>query len=387
MIKNAIIVLLLSAAALFSEVPKTYTIVVILDGFRYDYINRGLTPNIDSIIADGVSASSLQPVFPTVSFPNIISSLTGLEPATHGIIANRFMNPYTKQVFNPDDSLNNLDDWLTGETLFKTAKKYGIKTASCYLPLIQKEYSDYYYKYNEKTTCNERIDRTLELLKLPYNIRLEIIYLFLEEADIAGHKYGIKSEETDKSIMYCDLLIGNIRDSISKFGIADSANLIIYSTHGMANVDSNNTFQISKALLDNNLNVFNSGSFALIYSKESDKDVIKSFSNPNAIIEKVIPKTVVSPQFIIKANPGFLISFDSTDLELKGAHGYDDYHLDMHGIFCASGVSFQKGIRTGSLNILDIFPLICRIYNFQNFENTDMTYRKSDFLLDRRKKE
>ena len=76
--------------------PQPYVILVSFDAFRWDYLNRGITPNLESIKVSGVSALSLRPAFPSKTFPNHTSIVTGMYPAHHGIIQNNFYDPGTK---------------------------------------------------------------------------------------------------------------------------------------------------------------------------------------------------------------------------------------------------------------------------------------------------
>src|SRR5215813_15466520 len=77
-----------------SEAPLPDPVILIsLDGFRADYIDRGLTPTLAALAADGVHAKAMKPSFPTLTFPNHYTLVTGLYPDHHGIVANRFTDP------------------------------------------------------------------------------------------------------------------------------------------------------------------------------------------------------------------------------------------------------------------------------------------------------
>src|SRR5271170_2951196 len=68
-------------------------ILVSIDGFRADYLDRGLTPNIAALAAAGVRAQSTRPAFPSITFPNHITLVTGLYPDHHGIVNNQMEDP------------------------------------------------------------------------------------------------------------------------------------------------------------------------------------------------------------------------------------------------------------------------------------------------------
>lgn len=68
-------------------------ILISSDGFRWDYFGRVPTPNLDRLVSNGVRARSLKPSFPSKTFPNHYTLVTGLYPAHHGIIDNTIYDP------------------------------------------------------------------------------------------------------------------------------------------------------------------------------------------------------------------------------------------------------------------------------------------------------
>ena len=79
------------------------TVLVSIDAFRWDYVERYPTPNLDRLIAAGSTAERLVPVFPTLTFPNHYSIATGLYPASHGIVANTFPDPENGRWYSMKD--------------------------------------------------------------------------------------------------------------------------------------------------------------------------------------------------------------------------------------------------------------------------------------------
>jgi hypothetical protein len=71
-----------------SSKGESIAILISLDGFRPDYLDRGITPALSQLAADGVRAS-MRPSFPSVTFPNHYTLVTGLHPGRHGLVNNR----------------------------------------------------------------------------------------------------------------------------------------------------------------------------------------------------------------------------------------------------------------------------------------------------------
>ena len=78
-----------------------------------------------------LSPDFLLPVFPSKTFPNHYSIMTGLYPSSHGIIANSFSVPGLG-AFTKSGSLTR-DFWL-GEPLWVTMAKSGRRTAQVFWP-------------------------------------------------------------------------------------------------------------------------------------------------------------------------------------------------------------------------------------------------------------
>ena len=118
-IKTFVLLVILLAASLQAQ-SKPYVVLISFDGFRWDYVNRGITPNFDYIKDNGVSAASLQPCFPTKTFPNHLSIITGMYPENHGIISNRFKDYATGRYFSLGDTIEVCDPrWYRGEAFGK----------------------------------------------------------------------------------------------------------------------------------------------------------------------------------------------------------------------------------------------------------------------------
>ncbi|CAG7668644.1 unnamed protein product [Allacma fusca] len=72
-------------------------IIVSFDGFRYDYMNKTRTPNLDRVKENGVSVPYMRNQFPTKSLPNPYSIVTGLYPESHGIVSNIVYDPFYRK--------------------------------------------------------------------------------------------------------------------------------------------------------------------------------------------------------------------------------------------------------------------------------------------------
>jgi len=186
MLKKIVVIFLFTCIIISAQQP--YVILVSFDGFRWDYLNRNITPNLENIRETGVSASSLRPTFPSKTFPNHISIITGMYNDHHGIISNYFKNPFTNEVYKLGNNSAVKDPkWYRGEAFWETAKRQGIKTASFFWPGSEvtdiNRRPDYYKTYEHKKSYKERVDTVITWLKIPQEERPHFLTLYFDAAD------------------------------------------------------------------------------------------------------------------------------------------------------------------------------------------------------------
>src|SRR5450755_508376 len=106
------------------QLSKPYVILVSLDGFRYDYAKRYHAEHLLALAAEGASApEGMLPSYPSITFPNHYSIVTGLYPEHHGIVANSFYDPGRKETYNYRDSKTVGDGtWYGGTPLWVLAE-------------------------------------------------------------------------------------------------------------------------------------------------------------------------------------------------------------------------------------------------------------------------
>jgi len=217
---------------------KTYVVVLSLDGFRWDYPELYPTPSMDAIAETGVKAVSLQPSFPTKTFPNHYSIATGLYPDHHGIVQNSFYDPALERFYRISDR-NSVEDpvFYSGEPIWVTAEKQNIISASYFWvgseAPVQGISPTYWKIYDHYFPFESRMDSVLYWLNLPVESRPQLIMWYMDEPDGDGHYFGPGSPELGITIEYLDSLVGVFAKAINSLPIADQINFIITSDHGM----------------------------------------------------------------------------------------------------------------------------------------------------------
>ena len=399
--KLTTVLILVLSAFVFSQ-TQPYVILISFDAFRWDYVNRGITPNINSLIIEGVKASSLKMVFPTKTFPNHISIITGMYPENHGLIFNYFKNPFNGRDYKIGDSVEVRDSrWYRGEAFWETARGQGVITASYFWPGsdIDLEYRrpNYFYHYEHKKPYKDRVKGVLDWLKLPFDKKPHFITMYFDLADGVGHNNGPNSPEINSAISSLDSTLGLLLSGLENIQMLDSVNIILVSDHGLTEVSTGKVINIEEMLNEYQCDYSNSGPAMMIQPNEDELEQVYSILKENANHYDVYKKEEIPEFYYFSQNPmisDILLIADlgwsvvvNKDLErmkpdwFKGNHGYDNNQLDMHGVFVAAGPRFKNNFKTGTINCLDVYPLLCKIFNVIPNSNIDGRLERIEFIL------
>src|SRR5690242_9266558 len=214
-------------------------ILVSIDGFRADYLDRGLTPTLASLAASGVRADALKPSFPTLTFPNHYTLVTGLYPDHHGIVNNRMTDPAFEHGFVYKEQAT-IDDprWWGGEPLWVSAEKQGVRSATMFWPgstvAIAGVRPTYWKPFDGKVAPDARVDQVLAWLDLPAARRPRFLTLYFEQVDHEGHEHGPESAEVDAALADVDAALARLVNGLRARGRLDATDLVVVSDHGQA---------------------------------------------------------------------------------------------------------------------------------------------------------
>ena len=188
---------------------KPYLILISIDGFRWDYQALYKTPALDRLAAGGVRAESLQPVFPTLTFPNHYSIATGLYPANHGIVANDFPDPDSGDWYQYKTArIVQQGRWYGGEPIWVAAEKSGMVAAAFFFVGTEADIGGikptYWNRFDANISGSRRVAQVLKWLAMPIETRPHLITLYFEHVDNDSHQYGVGSKESIAEIKRVD---------------------------------------------------------------------------------------------------------------------------------------------------------------------------------------
>ncbi|KAL4892575.1 alkaline-phosphatase-like protein [Aspergillus ambiguus] len=389
--------LLSNGSALF---PPT-TILISLDGFRADFLDRGLTPTLNEFITSGISPQYMLPSFPSVTFPNHYTLVTGLYPESHGIVGNTFWDPNFQEEFhNTLPSGNMQPKWWDAEPLWMTAENRGVVSAIHMWPGSEAHIMGvdptYYDAYNGSEILSRKVDRVLEFLdmrgledeSLVVPERPQLIAAYVPNVDSDGHKYGPNSTEIRSTIAEVDNMLADLFSGLHDRNLTDIVNIVIVSDHGMATTSTERVVQLDD-LIDMDLVERIDGwplrgirprrpedvdalkvqlealaenySHAVeVYTRETMPERYHFSNNDRIAPLWVIPKT----GWVIVERPDFdaqeaLVSGEA--YHPRGVHGYDHEHPLMRAIFVARGPAFphQPNSRVDVFQNTNVYNIIC----------------------------
>jgi predicted AlkP superfamily pyrophosphatase or phosphodiesterase len=388
-----IIFCVLSSSVAFAQkkIETPYVLLVSFDGFRHDYVERFNLPNFKKFINEGASAEGLIPSFPSKTFPNHYTIVTGLYPGNHGLVDNGFYDPDQEKWYSMRNREVVTDSsFYGGIPLWQLAKQNGIKSASYFWvgsELKQENlHPDYFFEYNQSVPFDQRINKITEWLALPVADRPRMITLYFSSPDSESHKYGPLARETKTKVLEMDSLLGVMMSRIDSTKLP--VNIVLVSDHGMkALEDKTATYIYLDQLVKTKgtIRVVNGGTQAHLYTQskaQTDslagalKKVAKDFT---VVSRKDFPavwhyNNPRSGDILVIANPGkYIITgdrqghiTDSNKGGTFGVHGYDPAKVkDMYGIFYARGPKVKAGKKIGAFQNIHVYPFIALLMNIK----------------------
>ncbi|HYM77763.1 MAG TPA: ectonucleotide pyrophosphatase/phosphodiesterase [Candidatus Dormibacteraeota bacterium] len=361
------------------QLSKPYVILVSLDGFRYDYAKRYHADHLLALAADGASApEGMLPSYPTITFPNHYSIVTGLYPEHHGIVNNDFYDPALKETYSNSMAGEVLADgtWYGGTPLWVLAEQQGMRSASFFWvgceADIQGVRPTYYLKYDGKFPNGKRVEQVLAWLHLPPEQRPHFITLYFSDTDGAGHRYGPESPQVADAVHELDGEIGKLMEGIKESKLA--VDLIVLADHGMVKVEGE-PIRLEQY-------GFNPAWFAhvegtLLYPKSDDAaqkayEAMRGKSDKFSVYRRAqVPAYLhfdSSPREgdpVIVPNGPYYLTTATADERVHvpvGYHGFDVTRMpEMKALFVAAGPDIRHGVVLPPFENVNVYPLVARI--------------------------
>ena len=380
------VLVLLALVLLFAGCSRrgdNYTVIISLDGNRWDYPEMYDMPFFDSLAAVGVKAR-MEPSFPASTFPNHYTMATGCVPDHNGLVNNSFRDPDTGKHYAMKDSATRFDPkYYLKEPVWITFQRQGVKTGNIYWVgsdiAHEGEYPTYYRNWDERPhwDFSRRCDEIVSLLSLPEDQRPRLVMGYFDEPDHTGHVYGPHTDEVRAMTHSMDSLMHELYLRLKKTPVGDRLNFIIVSDHGMTELSPKRFVSWAEALDQDWVEDIVGSSPTSIFVKEGYVDTVydalSKIPHLNVYRHGEMPSELnygTSDRLgdIIVA-PDLGWQFNSSPSSNSASHGYSPKEADMQVAFRAVGPDFKVAYEavpyaegeTAAFKNIDLYPMLCHL--------------------------
>ncbi|HEY4146436.1 ectonucleotide pyrophosphatase/phosphodiesterase [Pinirhizobacter sp.] len=366
-------------------------LLVSIDGYRADYLDRHLSPTLEKLAATGVHATAMQPSFPSLTFPNHYAIVTGKVPDHSGIVNNTMVDPALGR-FSMAKRAAVADGrwWEDAEPVWVTAERHGIRAATMFWPgseaAIEGIRPTHYLPWDGKLKPDARVDQLLAWLDVPPAQRPRLATLYFDAVDHQGHKFGPDSKEVDQAIAETDHVMAHLIAGLGQRNLLGSVDLIVVSDHGMAATPANQVILVDDIVDPSTVDVVATGTLpsfnplaghdftraqaALLAPHEHmacwrKADIPARFDYGH---HERVPAIVCLPDVGWQVTTKAALAKRKDPMSL-GQHGYDNADPSMRALFIANGPSFGRGVTIGEFPNVDVYDLVMHLLGLQPLPN------------------
>ncbi|KHN85250.1 Ectonucleotide pyrophosphatase/phosphodiesterase C27A7.1 [Toxocara canis] len=372
-----------------TDIDRPPIVVISLDGFAKEYVERGIVKTLDLMAECGTTANFMYPTFPSKTFPNHYSIATGLYPEAHGIVDNHVHAPEISRRLEYIPRTNDAR-YYKGEPIWAIAEKNGLRSACLFWAGCWQNISGvtltYNMRYNRSFSFRQRVDQIVKWLSLPEDQRPHLIMAYLSQPDTVGH-FRKSEREVDVKLVELDRLLDYLFSTLHSKRLLNCVNILIVSDHGMQKLKKRyylNEFMntagliissgvVSRIELTNSgrtlnelrqrLRCANNGSEYRIYDK---KHIPKRYHYAKS--ERI-------GDLVLEGMPGISLFADrGSDVGVVADHGYDYLVDSMHAIFYARGPTIRPKLLLEPFQNIELFNLIADLLGLANTFPNNGTY-------------
>jgi predicted AlkP superfamily pyrophosphatase or phosphodiesterase len=327
-----------------------------------------------------VRSQGLIPSFPSVTFPNHYTIVTGLRPDHHGVIANGMFDPTIgPDKFTMSSKTATNPRWWGGEPIWITAMTQGQHAAAMFWPGSEAVLPDFWSKFDDNKPNPEKVQQVLAWMRLPEAERPTFNTLYYSDVDHAGHDFGPDAPETLAAVDRVDASIGELVAGVEALGLTNRTTFMVVSDHGMAATSPDRVIFLDDYLPAEDLDVVEwspvlearprpGHSVDELYGKLAGKhpslSVYKRDDMPAHFVYGTHPRT---PPIIGIAEAGWTITTRQSFERRKaagtkfqpGAHGFDPRYRELHGLFVAAGPKLRQGVVVPEFENIHLYNLMC----------------------------
>ena len=373
-------------AASASDQPLV--ILISIDGCRWDYPEKHEAPFLQRLANEGARTQRLTPAFPTKTFPNHYTLVTGLRSESHGIIHNKFYDAEFDAWFGIGNHPAAREGrWWGGEPIWLTAQRQGLRSACMFWPGTEADilgqYPDEWHRYDNRLTEADRVAQVLEWTQRPAAKRPHLITLYFEAVDSKGHRYGPDAVETKLALHHIDDVLEDLAAGLLEQGLWDQAHLIVTSDHGMTAKAPDQVVALADYIDTTSVEISNLGATGGIdVSPDRRVDILKALANAphlRAFGRSAVPERLHFsandriPDIVLIPDAGWQIATHRPKAGMgskdRGDHGYDNREPDMGALFIARGPGIPAGQSLPVTDNIHVYNLLAALLKIEPAPN------------------
>jgi predicted AlkP superfamily pyrophosphatase or phosphodiesterase len=387
----ALVLVLVAALAAAQRTAAPILVLISFDGFRWDYIDRGASPNLTRLAARGVRARGLIPSFPSLTFPNLYTIVTGLYPDHHGIVANIIVDSTWPERFTQNSRTARDQRWWGGEPIWVGARLQNLRSSTMFWPGSETPvggiWPNHWLAFDDNMPNVDRVNHVLDLLARPEPERPSLLLVYFSETDHAGHDYGPDSPEVSEAIRHVDAALGLLEAGIRQLHLLDRTTVVVVSDHGMAPLAADRVIFLDDYVDLSRVEVGEWSPMLQVSPRSGSVDELFQALNGRHRAMAVYKREDLPPRLHYGRNPriqpivaladdGWLITSHqrwSADLERHrrrgGDHGYDPRYRSMHGLFVAAGPRVRRGVVAPEFQNIHVYDFLCAVLGLKAAPN------------------
>ncbi len=359
-------------------------LLVSVDGLRPTDITAASMPVLNALGQAGVRAEGMRPSYPTLTFPNHYSVVTGLRPDRHGIVHNS-MRDAGLGTFRPSNrEAVGSTGWWGGVPVWISAERAGLRTATLFWPGSEAEIEGVrpreWRPYEEGTNPAANAATVAAWLAAPEQERPRFATLYFDQVDEASHAHGPDSAEAQAARANVDAALGLLVRRLRDSGRLAHTNLVIVSDHGFETVrpaqrlstDALVPADVAEAISDGQVVGFaplpgkTAAAEHALLGRHATHACWRKSELPAHWDYGSHPRI---PAIVCQMAPGWealwpnkaaWLAKNQPD-QVRGAHGYDPDLPQMRASFIASGPAFRTRTRLPVFDNVDVYPLLMHL--------------------------
>lgn len=381
-----------AAPPLRASADTSGPIVVVLsfDGFGRAYLERGLPlPNLARLAARGVHARALTPSFPSLTFPNHFTMVTGRVPGRSGLVLNKMWDPALRAMYVSKAPVAPAESrWYRAEPLWATAERQGVRAATFFWPGSFAPTADgvrasiVMRPYDDRVTAEAKVDSVAAWLRRPAATRPRFIAAYVPHVDQVGHRQGPTSPALDSAVVAADRAVGRLLDSVAVSPVGARVNVVVLSDHGMLPLAPAPALDLSRWADMTGVRAVDNGPYMALWfdgddaRREATYEALRrglAASNAPARVWRRAETPAAwglrdeprAGELVVLAAPGYFVTARPLPAHVRispGDHGWDPAAAPgLDGIFLAAGPNVRPLGELPAFRNVHVYPFLARL--------------------------